>query len=46
MNKGLQKKRFPELSPEDLQKKEKQSLLTRLTKLGFENNNIIESIYQ
>lgn len=49
MNKGLQKQRFPEMLPDELLEKERNSIKTRLTKIGINDeqlkNGIVESIY-
>lgn len=49
MNKGLQKQRFPGILPDELLEKERNSIKTRLTKIGVNDeslkNGIVESIY-
>jgi hypothetical protein len=50
MNKGLQKQRFPGILPDELLEKERNSIKTRLTKLGVTDdlikNSIVENLYK
>jgi hypothetical protein len=50
MNKGLQKQRFPGILPDELLEKERNSIKTRLTKLGVTDdlikNSIVEKLYK
>jgi len=50
MNKGLQKQRFPRILPDELLEKERNSIKTRLTRIGITDEAlktmIIESIYK
>jgi len=49
MNKGLQKQRFPDILPFELNERERKSILTRLNKLGIINENtkneILDTLY-
>jgi hypothetical protein len=50
MNKGLQKQRFPEILPDELLEKERNSIKTRLTKLGITDEAlktmVVQSLYK
>jgi hypothetical protein len=50
MNKGLQKQRFPGILPDELLEKERNSIKTRLSKLGITDelikNSIVEKLYK
>jgi hypothetical protein len=50
MNKGLQKQRFPEILPDELSEKERNSIKTRLTRIGITDEAlktmIVQSVYK
>ena len=50
MNKGLQKQRNPEILPDELLEKERDSIKTRLTRIGITDEAlktmIVQSIYK
>jgi hypothetical protein len=46
MNKGLQKKRFPGILPDELLEKERNSINSRLDNLGIKDKTLITSIVQ
>jgi hypothetical protein len=50
MNKGVQRQRFPGILPDELLEKERNSIKTRLTKLGITDetlkNMVVQSIYK
>jgi hypothetical protein len=50
MNKGLQKQRFPGILPDELLEKERNSIKTRLTKLGITDETlktmVVQSLYK
>ena len=46
MNKGLQKKRFPGILPDELLEKERESIKSRLDNLGIKDKTLVTSIVQ
>ena len=46
MNNGLQRQRFPGILLDELKLKEKNSIMTRLNKLGFTNEPVKREVFE